>query len=112
MVIKYDGIEYEVSCSLRVAYTIQSRFNHQSYMKIFQNIQDMKLEEQIRMLYIAFSLKNPDVCSEQAFLDYVLDNWNLNLTTRKVAELVENITFNGMSPEEIETQKKAAAIQR
>ena len=72
----------------------------------------MKLEEQIRMLFVAFDLKNPNVATEQQFLDEVLDNWNLNMITRKVAELVEAITFNGMSEEEIAEIKNQAAIQQ
>lgn len=112
MVIKFQGQEYEVSTTLRVAFIIQSRFNQKPYMQIFQDIQNMKLEEQVRMLFVAFDLKNPNVATEKQFLDEVLDNWNLNMITRKVAELVEAITFNGMSEEEIAEVKNQAAIQQ
>lgn len=112
MVIKFQGQEYEVSTTLRVAFIIQSKFNHKPYMQIFQDIQNMKLEEQVRMLFVAFDLKNPNVATEKQFLDEVLDNWNLNMITRKVAELVEAITFNGMSEEEIAEVKNQTAIQQ
>ena len=112
MVVKFQGQEYEVSTTLRVAFTIQNRFNHKPYMQIFQDIQNMMLEEQVRMLFVAFDLKNPNVATEKQFLDEVLDNWNLNMITRKVAELVEAITFNGMSEEEIAEVKNRTAIQQ
>lgn len=111
MTIDFQGTTYEVATTLRVAYVLQSRFNHKPYMQIFQDIQGMKLEEQVRLLYTAFSIKNPDICTEQQFLDFVLDNWNLQQISKKVAELIEGITFQGMSDEEIAETKKSAAIQ-
>ena len=112
MVIKFQGQDYEVATTLRVAFTIQSRFNHKPYMQIFQDIQNMPLEEQVRMLFVAFDLKNPNTVTEKQFLDEVLDNWNLYMITTNVANLIESITFNGMSEEEMAEIKNPAAIQR
>lgn len=109
--IKFKGEEYELSTKLRVAYEIQNKFGHKPYMEIFQDIQTMKLEDQIKMIYVAFNLMNPDVCTETVFREEVFDSWNLTIITQTIANLVEAITFNGMSPEEIAARKKEMQMQ-
>lgn len=108
MYITFQGTEYECATTLRVAYVIQDRFGHKPYMSIFKGLREMALEQQIRLLYIAFSIKNPDVCSEKQFLDELLDNWGMTQVAEKLNELVEGITYNGLSPEKVAELKAAA----
>lgn len=111
MQITYNGAEYELSTKLRVAFQIQNRFNHKPYAQLFQSIDSMGIEEQIRMLYISFNLANPNVLSEIEFQNYILDNWGIAQVTETVAHLVEAIMFNGLSDEEVAERKKALAVQ-
>ncbi len=109
MNIVINGQEYPMKTSLRVAYQLQSEFGHKPYMQILQEVDKMKLEQQIKLLYISFNLANPNVMTFNQFLDYFLDEGAFVQVTKKMAELIEAITYNGMSPEEIEASKKGIA---
>ena len=109
MVLVMNGQEYKVNTTLRVAFQMQSEFGHKPYMQILQDVDKLKLEQQIKLLYIGFNLANPNVMTFQQFLDYWLDNGAFLGITKKMAELVEAITYNGMTPEEIEASKKEGA---
>ena len=111
LTIKFKGEEYELSTKLRAAFEMQSKFGHKPYMEIFQDVQTMKLEEQIKMIYVSFNLMNPNICSETDFRNELLDNWNLTDVTSTIAKLIEAITFNGMSPEEVAQRKKEIQMQ-
>ena len=109
MILTMNGQDYEVKTTLRVAYQMQAEFGHKPYMQILQDVDKLKLEQQIKLLYIGFNLANPNVMTFQQFLDYWLDNGAFLGITKKMAELVEAITYNGMTKEEIEAAKKAGA---
>lgn len=109
MNIVINGQEYSMKTSLRVAYQMQAEFGHKPYMQILQEVDKMKLEQQIKLLYISFNLANPNTMTFNQFLDYFLDEGAFVQVTKKMAELIEAITYNGMSPEEIEASKKDTA---
>lgn len=73
--------EYDLAATLRVAYEIQNKHNHESYMKIFSRINEMTLEQQIDILYVAFKIANPEVAKTftgMMFREYYLDNYTVS----------------------------------
>ena len=92
MLIKFNGIEYPLATTLRVAYKIQGQHNHKAYSKIFSEVGDMSLEDQIGMLYAAFQIANPETkVLQQSFLDNYLDNYNLKFLMDQIKELIQGI---------------------
>lgn len=92
MIIKLNGTEYPLATTLRVAYKIQGQHNHKAYSKIFSEVGDMSLEDQIGLLYAAFQIANPEVkILQQAFLDNYLDNYNLKVLMDQIKELIQGI---------------------
>ena len=92
MLIKFNGIEYPLATTLRVAYKIQGQHNHKAYSKIFSEVGDMSLEDQIGMLYAAFQIANPEIkVLQQSFLDNYLDNYNLKFLMDQIKELIQGI---------------------
>lgn len=79
--IEINGTSYELARTLRVAYNVQSCNNHKSYMEIFSSIDQMPIEKQIEILYVAFKIANPDTAktfTSLMFQEYCLDHYNLN----------------------------------
>lgn len=92
MTIKFNGTECPLATTLRVAYKIQGQHNHKAYSKIFSEVGDMSLEDQIGMLYAAFQIANPETkVLQQAFLDNYLDNYNLKFLMDQIKELIQGI---------------------
>lgn len=109
--ITYKGQEYVLCTTLRTAYTIQNQFGHKPYLKVFNELDNMVLEQQVRLLYIAFNLANPDVCTEKEFFEDMLDSGSIIALNTTIAKLIEAISFNGLSEEEIAERKKALQAQ-
>lgn len=111
--IKVDGVEYELSTSLRVVSLMQGSFDIQRpYMETIRTIMELSLEEQIRFIYLALIIKNPELkktLSKVQFEDYMLDNSNLTSILATVKILLEGIMFSGDAPEEIERKKALVA---
>lgn len=108
MQIKINDNNYDMACTLRVAYNIQGQHNHKAYLEIFQSIDKMTLEEQIKMLYASYKCANSSApITEKEFMDAVLDNYNLMDVMDMINELVEGITYGGMTVEKREEKKKA-----
>lgn len=80
--ITLNGFSYELACNLRVAYVIQGQHNHKAYSEILSKVGSLTLEEQLDVLYAAFSVGNPDAAktiSKDAFRTYFLDDPNFNV---------------------------------
>lgn len=78
--ISIHDTEYALATTLRVAYEIQNKHNHESYMNIFSRINEMTLEQQIDILYAAFKIANPEVAktfTNVMFREYYLDNYTV-----------------------------------
>lgn len=87
------GVEYELATTLRVAYKVQGQHNHKPYSKVFSDIGDMCIEDQIGILHCAFQVGNPDVLmSKQTFVDYYLDNMNLKQIMDQLKAVIQAIT--------------------
>lgn len=94
LITTINGVEYELSTTLRVAYKVQGQHNHKPYSEIFAGLGDMTLEQQIDILYAAFQVANPEQAkfiSRQTFLDYFLDNYNLKYVMDRIQAVVRGI---------------------
>lgn len=79
--ISIHGTDYDLATSLRVAFEVQGKHSHESYMKIFSKINEMTLEEQLDILYIAFKIANSETAktfSNQMFREYYYDNYTVS----------------------------------
>lgn len=108
-----NGIEYELATTLRVAYKVQGQHNHKPYSKVFSDIGDMCIEDQIGILFCAFQVGNPDnIMSKQSFVDYYLDNMNLKQIMDQLKAVIQEITGFEDAPEQNQaTSQKEAAEQ-
>lgn len=92
MCVTINGVEYPLATTLRVAYKVQGQHNHKAYSKIFSEIGDMTLEDQIGILFVSFQVANPEVqMTRTQFLDYYLDNFNLKVVMDQVKEVIQGI---------------------
>jgi hypothetical protein len=92
MTLSINGVDYPLATTLRVAYKIQGQHNHKAYSKVFAEIGDMTLEDQIGILYASFQVANPEMTMTKAsFLDNYLDNYNLKVLMDQVKEIIQGI---------------------
>ena len=88
-----NGVEYTLATTLRVAYQVQGQHNHKPYSKVFADIGDMTIEDQIGILFCAFQVGNPDVqMLKQSFINYYLDNMNLKQIMDQLKAVIQEIT--------------------
>ena len=88
-----DGIEYPLATTLRVAYQVQGQHNHKAYSKVFADIGDMTIEDQIGILFCAFQVGNPNVpMLKQSFINYCLDNMNLKQIMDQLKAVIQELT--------------------
>ena len=105
-----NGVEYPLATTLRVAYQVQGQHNHKPYSKVFADIGDMKIEDQIGILFCAFQVGNPDVqMLKQAFINYYLDNMNLKQMMDQLKAVIQEIT--GFEEPAESTQSGAAKAE-
>ena len=105
MIVTINGVDYPLATTLRVAYKVQGQHNHKAYSKVFAEIGDMALEDQINILFAAFQVANPEVkMSAKEFLDYYLDNFNLKVVMDQVKEIIQGI----MGVDDAESQADVA----
>lgn len=92
MTITMNDTDFALATSLRVAYKVQGQHNHKPYSKVFSEIGDMTLEDQIGILFAAFQVANPEVLmKQQTFLDFYLDNYNLKDLMEQVKAIIQGI---------------------
>lgn len=107
LVVKINGEEYELSTKLKVAYKLQGQHSNKPYTQIFASIGDMRLEDQIGIIYTSFKEANPSNDMKKAdFIEAFLDAYGLMSMMELLNRVVEGITFSGMTEEEIEEVKK------
>jgi hypothetical protein len=102
----FKGAEYDISTKLDVAFAIQKAYDHEPYLQVLGSVDQMDLEEQIKLLYTAFNYRNPGVCTLKEFSDDFIDTGNVELLIEKIGELTEGVMYHGLSPEQI-AEKKA-----
>lgn len=92
MEVIIHGTEYTLATTLRVAYKVQGQHNHKAYSKIFAEIGDMTLQDQIGILYAAFQVANPESkMTKDEFMNYYLDNYNLKVVMDQVKEIIQGV---------------------
>lgn len=94
-IITLNGQDFPLATNLRVAYKVQGQHNHKPYTEVFQSIGDMTIEQQIDILFAAFSVANPDVAitmNQKNFLNYCLDNFNLKTVMKMLTQVIKGIT--------------------
>ena len=94
--ITINGNNYPLACNLRVAYVLQNQHNHKPYTQILAGVGNMTLEEQINVLYAAFTVANPEASknySPEMFRTMVLDDCTFNV--QKLMEYINQI-FSGI----------------
>ena len=90
--VEINGTNYELATTLRVAYKVQGQHNHKAYSKVFSEIGDMPLEEQINILYAAFQVANPEVkISQNEFLNYYLDHFKMKEVLDQLKNVIQEI---------------------
>ena len=99
MIVTMNGVDYPLATTLRVAYKVQGQHNHKAYSKVFSEIGDMVLEDQIGILFCAFQVANPEIkMTQQEFLNYYLDHFDLKTVMEQVKGVIQGIT--GMDTDE------------
>lgn len=109
-VIKINDKEFPLATNLRVAYKVQSQHNHKPYTAVFQSIGDMAIEEQIDILYAAFTVANPDMAltmTQKNFLNYCLDNFNLKEVMKMLTGVIKGITGKDEESEDSEDNESS-----
>lgn len=94
LVVVMNGTEYQLAATLRVAYKIQGLNNHKAYTEIFSEVSRMPIEKQIEVIYVAFSIANPDLAktvSFNVFLDYCLDNFDVGQIMEMLTSVINGI---------------------
>ena len=109
LLVKINGVEYPLATTLRAAYAVQARFDRKPYMEIFSGLGTMDLEDQIVIMYVCFKTANPDsTITEKEFIDFVLDSYHVADLMELEGELVMQIMYGGLSPEEIKAKNLKA----
>lgn len=97
-----NGQEYELATTLRVAYKVQGQHNHKAYSKVFSDVGDMTLEDQIGILFCAFQIANPAVKMTQVdFLNYYLDHFKMKEVLDQLKQVIQEVM--GVEDEDAET---------
>ena len=104
-----NGVEYTLATTLRVAYKVQGEHNHKAYSKVFADIGDMCIEDQIGILFCAFQVGNPDnIMQKKTFVDYYLDNMNLKQIMDQLKAVIQEITGFEDIPEDTDKPQNAS----
>ena len=102
MDMKLGGEVLELDTSLRVAYKVQGQHNKKAYGEVFANVPRLPLEEQIGILYTAYSVTHDGKppLGKQEFFDAVLKEYGVVKMTKLLSDLVEGIMCAGMDETE------------
>ena len=104
--LEFRGQFYPLSTTLRVAYEVQGQHNHKPYTQVFEGMGDMKVEEQIGIIWASFKCANKEFIAstgmtKQAFTDEIMDTCNL----KDLMDLLEKVV-GGIMGEDLSEKKK------
>lgn len=107
LTITLEGKELALAANLRVAYELQSFHNHKSYMDIFAEMDSMKLEQQIDIVFLAAKNGKNDEFpyDKKSFLDAYLDENNASDLMKTIEKVMYGIL--GKTPEELKAMQAA-----
>lgn len=110
LTIEINGVEYELATTLRVAYLVQAQHNHANYIDVFSRIDKMSIEEQIGILWAAFSAKNPESTKRvdrKMFTNIVLDTFDLSMLMELIKKIIEGIMGKELTDQAEKTEAEA-----
>ena len=105
MEITLAGKTYQVDTTLRVAYEMQTDFD-KPYTEIFSGMRRAYLQDQIKTIYTAFRILNPDIYTYGQFFDLALAEWKLNA----VLDIVNTIMALITGPAPADAEKKILKV--
>lgn len=89
-----NGVDYELSTKLMVAFKVQGFNNHKPYVEVFQGIGEMPIEKQVEILYAAFQVANPEAAKEitqKVFFEYYMNNYNLKQMMNQLQGVIKGV---------------------
>lgn len=102
MLLVINEKEFELNTKLSVCYSIQQRFK-KPYMEVFQTIDTMGIDEQIKILYSGLSKEVRGEMNEQDFINFMLDSdVGLDGLLDAIMTFINQIQYPGLTEEEIE----------
>lgn len=114
LTIEINGVEYELATTLRVAYLVQAQHNHANYIDVFSRIDKMNIEEQIGILWAAFSAKNPESTKRidrKMFMNIVLDTFDLSMLMELIKKIIEGIMGKELTDQAEKTEAEAESTE-
>jgi hypothetical protein len=97
-----NGTEYPLATTMRVAFAVQEQNKHAPYMEVFSRIDKMTLDDQINIIYAAFSIANKEeakTITKQVFFNYYLDNFTLKETMQQLTDIISAVA--GVNAEDV-----------
>ncbi len=107
-----NDTEYPLASNLRVAYKVQGEYNHKPYTEVFAAVGDMPVEQQLKIIYIAFAIANPEAATSvpfKDFLDYWLDNYNLQDLMSALMGVIQGVMGDKLVNTALEAAEEAEA---
>lgn len=91
--------EYEVKCTLGTIKDIENSFS-KSFYEILADVNKLKLEEQIKLIYVGVKRANPDLLYKD-FEMKLEDNMGLSELTEFLEKYLLQLQYPGKTDEEI-----------
>ena len=99
MYIKLDR-EYEVKTTLGTIRDIERMFD-KSFFEILESVAAMKIDDQIKLLYVGIKKANPEM-TEKVFDDLCNEHIGLETLIEHLEKYLFSLQFPGLSEEEVE----------
>lgn len=114
--IEFRGQVYPLSTTLRVAYEVQGQHNHKPYAQVFEGMGDMKVEEQIGIVWASFKCANKEFIqstglNQKTFQEEFLDTCNLKDLMDILEKVVGGIMGEDLSKKKEEKKQEAAVSE-
>lgn len=100
MILTINKKDYELKTNLRVVKGIQGAFKGKPFIKIVEEIENLSLEELIKILMCGIS--DTDKETKEELEEAIYDNWGLADIYDNVKKFIMLIQYPGLTDEEIE----------
>lgn len=109
--LNFRGQVYPLSTTLRVAYEVQGQHNHKPYTQVFEGMGDMRVEEQIGIIWASFKCANKEFITstgmtKQTFTDEIMDTCNLKDLMDTLEKIVGGIMGEDLSKKREEKKQQ------
>lgn len=107
---KIGNKTYEFADTLRVVYALKDITGAKSLKEALESITRLDVDGQLQLLYVAHKVAVKEAaCTQEAFVDEVLDNMGVFAITDLVNNLANGLMYAGMSPDKVEAKKLEVA---